>query len=97
MIELGEAMSGAQTSLRGQLLTQAGSFFAAAHASHLDALHAMLEKELWRVVAVDGDPSVTLESLADRQTDRQTEGQAGERSCCCAGRHVGQVNQAELS
>ena len=45
----GEAFSGMEcTTLRNMLATQSGNFFRSFHASNLEALNSMLEKELWR-------------------------------------------------
>ncbi|KAK9809306.1 hypothetical protein WJX73_003160 [Symbiochloris irregularis] len=60
MLTVGEAFSGAESStLRDAISRQSGRFFQAYHAANLQALHAMLEQELWQRLPMDG----TLPSL----------------------------------
>ncbi|KAK9817254.1 hypothetical protein WJX72_011915 [[Myrmecia] bisecta] len=56
----GEAFSGLEcTTLRNMLATQSGNFFRSFHASNLEALNSMLEKELWRrLPTMEGLPSI---------------------------------------
>lgn len=49
ILAAGEAFSGVEcSSLRSMLTAQSSNFFNAYHSSNLEALHSMLEKELWR-------------------------------------------------
>ena len=49
ILAAGEAFSGVEcVSLRSMLTAQSSNFFTAYHSSNLEALHSMLEKELWR-------------------------------------------------
>ena len=49
ILAAGEAFSGLEcSSLRSTLTAQSSNFFTAYHSSNLEALHSMLDKELWR-------------------------------------------------
>ena len=49
ILAAGEAFSGVECiSLRSMLTAQSSNFFTAYHSGNLEALHSMLEKELWR-------------------------------------------------
>ena len=49
ILAAGEAFSGVECiSLRSMLTAQSSNFFMAYHSGNLEALHSMLEKELWR-------------------------------------------------
>ena len=49
ILSAGEAFSGVEcVSLRSMLAAQSSNFFTAYHSGNLEALHSMLEKELWR-------------------------------------------------
>jgi len=49
ILAAGEAFSGVEcSSLRSMLTAQSSNFFNSYHSSNLEALHSMLEKELWR-------------------------------------------------
>ncbi|BDA42201.1 probable Syndetin [Coccomyxa sp. Obi] len=50
ILEAGDAFAGPDgaSGLRSLLALQTGNFFAAYHAENLEALHSMLDKELWR-------------------------------------------------
>lgn len=49
ILAAGEAFSGVEcVSLRSMLTAQSSNFFTAYHSANLEALHSMLEKELWR-------------------------------------------------
>lgn len=49
ILAAGEAFSGIEcVSLRSMLSAQSSNFFNVYHSSNLEALHSMLDKELWR-------------------------------------------------
>ena len=49
ILAAGEAFTGVEcVSLRSMLTAQSSNFFNAYHSGNLEALHSMLEKELWR-------------------------------------------------
>ena len=49
ILAAGEAFSGVEcVSLRSMLTAQSSNFFSVYHSSNLEALHSMLDKELWR-------------------------------------------------
>ncbi|BDA40427.1 Syndetin [Coccomyxa sp. Obi] len=61
MLEAGEAFCGSQSAtLRDALKRQSGRFFAAYHSANLQALHSMLEREVWKQLPMipGGLPSI---------------------------------------
>ncbi|KAK9843494.1 hypothetical protein WJX81_005881 [Elliptochloris bilobata] len=57
VLAAGEAFSGSESAtLRDALQRQSGRFFAAYHAANMQALHAMLEREVWRRLPLVSGP-----------------------------------------
>ncbi|KAL3152495.1 hypothetical protein ABBQ32_001530 [Trebouxia sp. C0010 RCD-2024] len=71
ILAAGEAFSGVEcVSLRSMLTAQSSNFFTAYHSANLEALHSMLEKELWRRLPPlpEGVPSLQHALRNPRQT-----------------------------
>ncbi len=61
ILAAGEAFSGVEcSSLRSMLTAQSSNFFNAYHSSNLEALHSMLEKELWRRLPSFGEGIIMI-------------------------------------
>ncbi|KAK9823710.1 hypothetical protein WJX72_004829 [[Myrmecia] bisecta] len=69
ILRAGEAFSGTEcTTLRDALARQSGKFFEAFHAANLQALHAMLDRELWaRLPMIPGALPDLVGALEGRQ------------------------------
>ncbi|KAL0023872.1 hypothetical protein WJX79_002364 [Trebouxia sp. C0005] len=62
ILAAGEAFSGVEcSSLRSMLTAQSSNFFNAYHSSNLEALHSMLDKELWRRLPSFGEVVPSLQ------------------------------------
>ena len=67
ILAAGEAFSGVEcSSLRSMLTAQSSNFFNAYHSSNLEALHSMLEKELWRRLPSFGEGIGQIISLSNQ-------------------------------
>ena len=61
MLQVGEAFSSSESStLRDALQRHSGRFFLAFHAANVQALHSMLEQELWKRLPMPADRRPSL-------------------------------------